>query len=94
MTHFTSEPSPPPMEKLGLVGPILATLFCCVPFGIVAIVFTVQGNEAATGGDYERYRDKADKRSLWLKLAVGIGLAVIILNIVLQVIAMAAAGNP
>ena len=35
-----------------LVFAILATLFCCMPFGIVAIVYAAQVNGKLGGGDY------------------------------------------
>ena len=43
----------PPMPDNHLVGAILATLFCCVPFGIVAIVQAAQVNSAYNSGNYD-----------------------------------------
>ena len=36
-----------------LVQAILATLFCCLPFGIVWIVFAAQVNSRAAAGDVQ-----------------------------------------
>jgi hypothetical protein len=55
------EPTPSRQTNTGLlIGSILATLFCCLPLGIVAIVFAAQG--------------KDDQARTWLIAAVVIGL--------------------
>lgn len=36
-----------------LVESILVTIFCCLPFGIVGIVFSSQVNSKYEAGDYE-----------------------------------------
>jgi hypothetical protein len=53
--------SPKPQTNTGLlIGSILATLFCCLPLGIVAIVFAAKGDDA--------------KARTWLIAAVIVGL--------------------
>ena len=37
-----------------LVQAILTTLFCCLPFGIVAIVYAAQVNTKIEAGDYRK----------------------------------------
>jgi hypothetical protein len=36
-----------------LIESILVTIFCCMPFGIVGIVFAAQVNAKFDAGDYE-----------------------------------------
>lgn len=36
-----------------LVQSILVTLFCCLPFGVVAIIYAAQVNSKLQVGDYE-----------------------------------------
>ncbi|MFZ3275199.1 MAG: CD225/dispanin family protein, partial [Lutibacter sp.] len=36
-----------------LIESILVTIFCCLPFGIVGIVFAAQVNAKFDAGDYE-----------------------------------------
>lgn len=57
---------------------ILTTLFCCIPFGIVSIVYAVQSNSAMMMGDTYMAQLKADKAKFWGLLALIIGL---ILNV-------------
>ena len=41
-----------PRPKNWLVESILATIFCCLPFGIAGIVFATQVNSKYDSGDY------------------------------------------
>ena len=54
MDYEQAPPSPPPSNIPNyLVQAILVTIFCCLPFGIVAIVFAAQVNSALAAGNYE-----------------------------------------
>ncbi len=44
-----------------LVWAILATLFCCLPGGIVSIVYAAQVNGKIAAGDIAGARDSSDK---------------------------------
>ncbi|MBB6172377.1 TRAP-type mannitol/chloroaromatic compound transport system permease small subunit [Nocardiopsis mwathae] len=53
-----------------LVPSILATIFCCLPFGIVGIVFAAQVNDKWNTGDYAGAQDSADKAKKWTLASV------------------------
>ena len=55
----------PPIPNY-LVWSILVTLFCCVPFGIVGIVYSVMADNAKQYGDFARAIECAKKAKLWL----------------------------
>ena len=59
-----------------LVFAILVTIFCCVPFGIVGIVYAAQVNGKLTTGDYAGAVDSSNKAKTWCWVSFGIGLAV------------------
>ncbi len=55
-----------------LVWAILSTLFCCLPLGIVSIVFAAQVNGKVAAGDIAGAReasDKAKKFAMWAAIA-------------------------
>ena len=48
-----------------LVWGILTTIFCCLPFGIVSIVFAAQVSSKQAAGDYAGAMDSSRKARTW-----------------------------
>ncbi len=71
-----------------LVWAILVTLFCCLPTGIVAIVYSAQVNGALENGDIQRARRLSENAKLWIWISFGIGIAVIFLFGVLPLLGL------
>ena len=71
---------PPPRNSLPrpdnhLHSAILVAIFCCMPFGVVAIVMVAGVDGAWQAGDYEKaYRDSERARQ-WVNWSVVAGLA-------------------
>lgn len=64
---------------------IVATLFCCLPAGVVGIVFAAQANSAKNMGDVATAQEKARLAKIWTLVSVGVGLVFIVLFLVLGV---------
>jgi len=64
-----------------LAWAILVTLFCCLPFGIPAIVFAAQVNGKLTKGDYEGAVKASRNAMIWCWVAFATGLIVFIFGI-------------
>ena len=69
-----------------LAQAILVTLFCCLPFGIPAIVFAAQVNSKLTGGDYAGALESSRKAKTWCWVAFCVGLPLQILVIIFQIV--------
>jgi hypothetical protein len=69
-----------------LAQSILVTLFCCLPFGIVAIVNAAQVNGKLAAGDIAGARAASDRAKMWSWLSFGIGIPVIIIWVIFQVV--------
>lgn len=78
MEDSFQSPVPQPKPKNWLVESILATLFCCLPFGIAGIVFAVQVNSKYQSGDYAGALQASKEAGKWTKISFWIGIAVII----------------
>lgn len=72
-----------------LVWSILATLFCCLPFGIVGIVYSVMANSAYDAGNYEEHVKKADSAKTWTIWSVILGLVVMAIYVAVGVASVA-----
>ena len=57
-----------------LVPAILTTLFCCLPFGIVSIVYAAQVNGKAQTGDRAGALESSRKAKMWAWISFGVGL--------------------
>ena len=65
-----AEPCPP----TNMVWAVLATIFCCVPFGIVAIVFANQVSKCYLAGDLEGAKSASETGAWWCIAAITIGV--------------------
>ena len=59
-----------------LIPAILVTLFCCVPFGIIAIVYAAQVNGKVALGDIEGALRTSRSAKKWAWLSFGTGLLI------------------
>ncbi len=58
-----------------LTQSILVTIFCCVPAGIVSIVYAARVNGKVGRGDYEGARRLSNNAKTWAWVSFGLGLA-------------------
>ena len=56
-----------------LVKAILATGFCCLPLGIVAIVFAAQVNGKLDIGDYAGATIASEQANMYGNISIGLG---------------------
>jgi Interferon-induced transmembrane protein/zinc-ribbon domain len=66
-----------------LVFAILATVFCCLPTGIPAIIYAAQVNSKLQAGDYAGAQAASSNAKLWCWISFGLGLASIAVSILL-----------
>ncbi len=99
--HNVTPPEPPPYtppqaELVSgkpdnyLVWAILATICCCLPTGIAAIVFAAQVDSKWAGGDYAGAQRASDNAKLWSLISLGVGLVASAGYFLLHVVALSA----
>ena len=72
-----------------LVWAILSTLFCCLPLGVVSIVFSAQVDGKYNSGDYAGAVDSSNKAKKFAKWSA-LSTVIIIVVLVLLSVALAA----
>ena len=66
----------PQLPANNLLGSILVTLLCCLPFGIVAIVYGLQVKPRFKQGDYDGAQRASDMSEKWMYASVGVSILV------------------
>ena len=59
-----------------LVQAILVTIFCCVPTGIIAIVYAAQVNGKLAAGDYAGAASVSSNAKTWCWVSFALGIVV------------------
>lgn len=77
----------PVMPPSYLVWSILATIFCCLPFGIVAIVKSAKVESLYNQGDYGQSLQASKDAKKWCIVSAIAGVVVGVLTFILQVAA-------
>ncbi len=89
-------PPPPPPQNFGaspsaavgapipnyLWQSIVVTLCCCLPLGIVAIIFSAQVNSKLAQGDVAGAREASQKAKTFALIGFGIGLVILVLSLI------------
>lgn len=71
---------PPPHVPNHLVWAILVTVLCCLPFGIVSIVYAAQVNGMVTRGDIDGALQASKSAMTWAWVSFGVGVASYVLG--------------
>jgi hypothetical protein len=53
----------------------IISLFCCLPLGIVAVIFAAQVNNKVAAGDTAGAMDASKKAKMFSYISIGLGLA-------------------
>lgn len=74
--------TPPTHIPNYLVQSILCTLFCCLPFGIIAIVYAAQVNGKLEKGDIAGAQNASKNAKTWCWVSFGVGLVLVVFGMI------------
>jgi len=70
----------PPKPDSHMVGAILTTLLCCLPAGIVSIVFAAKVDSLYRAGDYNGALHASSSAKIWMWISIGVSVVFILLG--------------
>ena len=84
MQNETEEPKKaqtekPPMPKTWFVESIIVTLLCCLPFGIIGIIYSSKVEPLYYAGHYDEAAQKANQAKQWTLWGIGVCCILVIL---------------
>ena len=83
--NFNGMPQKPVNWVPYLILSIISTLCCCLPFGVVGIVFSAKINSAMLAGNLEEAQNNAKMARTWIIVSFAIGLLTWLIYMVLIV---------
>ncbi len=92
---YQQYPQNPPYAKpsTNLVWAILTTLLCCLPFGVVSIVYAAKVDSLWYSGNYYKAKEASRKARTWAIVSACVGAFWVILYIIIVVVALLSEGS-
>ena len=75
-----------------LLWAILSTVFCCLPLGIVSIIYAIKVDDLYKHGDYQGAQDAADNAMKYAKYGAICGLVVCVIYFFISIAGIGMAG--
>ncbi|MGH9578070.1 MAG: CD225/dispanin family protein [Terriglobales bacterium] len=83
-------PTAKPQINNYLIPAIVVTLCCCLPGGIVAIVYAAQVNSKLQAGDIAGAQAASNNAKLWCMISAGVGLVITLAAIAINLLGVMA----
>lgn len=71
-------PPPPPMPSNYLWTSLLSTIFCCLPLGIIGIIFSLKVSRTYYSGNYTKAEEYSEYALFWSFASAGV-IAILLL---------------
>jgi hypothetical protein len=93
MGYGEAEPAGPGKASSYLAYSALVTVFCCLPFGIVAMVYGVITLARNNSGDFEGAKQSSDSAEKWMYAGCGAAFLIFVGTVVFRIVGRITTGH-
>lgn len=92
MSQPWNPPPPPPGAPvnnhlpIAIIATIVSVIFCCIPHGVVSLIFSLQVNKKVEAGDMVGAINAARQAKMWGFISIGVAVVGLVLSIILGVL--------
>lgn len=86
-------PPPPPIGApvdnhlaLAIVATVVSVMFCCLPHGVISLIFSTQVNKKVAAGDMSGALSAARQAKMWGFISIAVAVIGLVLGIILGVL--------
>ena len=69
---------------LSILAAVLTLCCCCIPFGIIPVIFSTQVNSKLAIGDYAGAQSASNNARLWAWISIGVALSLFVVNMIVR----------
>jgi hypothetical protein len=80
--------APPPNNNLvfAIIATVLSVVFCCLPHGLISLIFALQVNSKAAAGDLQGAMNSAKQAKMWAIISIVVSLVWLVIALVFGVL--------
>ena len=75
--------TPPPSNNLALaiIATVVSVMFCCLPHGLVSLIFALQVDKKAQAGDLVGAINAAKQAKMWAIISIAVSVVFLVIGI-------------
>ena len=82
----TSAAAPNNNLVFAIIATVLSVIFCCLPHGLISLIFALQVNNKAAAGDLQGAMNAAKQAKLWAIISIVVSLIWLVVALVFGVL--------
>jgi len=71
---------------LAIIAAVVSFLFCCLPHGLVSVIFATQVNKKAQAGDIAGATQAAKNAKLWAIISIAVSVVWLVVSLVFGIL--------
>lgn len=83
---YSATPAPNNNLVLAIIATVVSVMFCCIPHGVVSLIFALQVNKKAAAGDIQGALGAAKQAKMWAFISIVVAVIGLVIGIIFGVL--------